>query len=116
MEALDPPRNLLRQIAGLAAALVSFSGLAVILGWIFNKPLLRGGFTAAGIEVKTNAGIALLCCGASLGLQSLSSSRRAARLAQILALIVLVLGALTLSEHIIGWNLGIDQLLFKEPA
>ncbi len=28
---------------------------------------------------------------------------------------VLLLGALTFSEHLIGWNLGIDQLLATEP-
>ena len=27
-----------------------------------------------------------------------------------------MIGLLTLSEHVLGWNLHIDQLLFTEPA
>jgi len=112
----DPLRHRLHQLSRIAATLVTLSGLAVVIGWITNHPFLRGGFSPAGIYVKANTGIALLCCGVSLGLQTLTNSKTALRVAQFLAAFVLLLGTLTLSEHIIGWNLGIDQLLFKEPA
>src|SRR5262249_53538811 len=36
------------------------------------------------------------------------------RLATALAAIAGLVGALTLSEHVLGWNLGIDQLLVAE--
>src|SRR6267143_2123160 len=116
MQELDAARHRFHQLARIAATLVTLSGLAVVIGWIIKNPFMRGGFSPAGIYVKANTGIALLCCGISLGLQCFSNSRTAHRIAQVLAAFVLVLGALTLSQHIVGWNLGIDQLLFKEPA
>ena len=39
----------------------------------------------------------------------------ARRIGTVLAAFAGVLGALTLSRHVLGWNLGIDQLLFSEP-
>src|SRR5258706_11594215 len=116
MQPLDPQRYFLFRLARLAAALVTISGLAVIVGWIFNHPFLRGGFSPTGILVKTNSGIGLLCCGLALALQCFSNHKITLRISQAFASIALLIGALTLSEHIFGWNLGIDQLIFKEPA
>jgi signal transduction histidine kinase/CheY-like chemotaxis protein len=116
MQQLDRQRRFLYRLARCAAATVTAAGLAVIIGWIIDHPFLRGGFSPAAITVKTNAGIALLCCGLSLALQCFEIPRWALRLAQSLALLAFVLGALTLCEHLTDLDLGIDQLLFSEPA
>ncbi len=115
MQHLDRPQQLLHLLARFASAVVVLSGLLVIIGWVIDNPLLRGRFSPSGITVKTNAGIALLCCGLSLGLQCFNASPRTLRVARFLAVIALVIGALTFAEHLFGWNLQIDQLLFKEP-
>src|SRR5437868_4910112 len=116
MQQSDNPRRFLLILARCAAAVVAAWGVPVILGWILDDSWLRGGFSPGGITVKTNAGIAFLCCGVSLGIQCFAVPRSLLRLAQALALVALLLGGLTLAEHIFGWDLGIDQLIFKEPA
>jgi PAS domain S-box-containing protein len=67
--------------------------------------------------MKTNLALAEMLSGAALlllcGTGPLTRTRRfPARLA---AFAVLAIGALTLSEHLIGWNLHIDQILASEP-
>lgn len=91
-------------IAGLAAATV---GAFVLLGWILNIESFK---TVYGpITMKANTAIGLLLAGFSLAIL-----RRAPRLSMVFAVCAGLLGALTLSEHLVGWDLGIDQLLFTE--
>jgi signal transduction histidine kinase len=62
-----------------------------------------------------NAAIGLVACGVSLF--CLSCRNRLARALGILcALLAGAIGGATLSEHLMGWNLGIDELLFREAA
>ena len=86
-------------------------GLIVLTGWTFDLPLLRS--LSGEITMKANAAIGLLAAGLALCLSGRRSgvARFAGRTSAILAG---ALGALTLSEHITGWNLGIDELLFTE--
>ena len=65
----------------------------------------------------TNIAIALMLAGAALlllGAKEPGAGRRWPGLAA--AMMVLLVGALTLSEHVFHYNLGIDQLLAAEPA
>ncbi len=72
---------------------------------------------AGSITVKTNMALAQLLAGSALLLLGIPRQHDAARpLGTILAAVVFVIGALTLSEHIFGWDLGIDQLLATEPV
>src|SRR6185436_8348764 len=116
MQQLDRPRRFLHLLARGAAALVAIAGLGVIIGWILGQPHLRAGLFPAGINVKTNTGVALLCCGLSLLIQCSSASRLPLRIARALAVLAILIGTLTLSEHVVGWDLRIDQLLFRESA
>src|SRR5205085_8319500 len=67
------------------------------------------------ITMKANTALGLIACGASLTLLIRRPGRRS-WVAFVLAAAAGAIGALTLSEHLFGWNLGIDQLLFREPA
>ncbi len=68
------------------------------------------------ITPKTNMALAQLMGGVALLLLGLRRAGGARRwVGAILAALVMLLGALTLSEHLFGWNLGIDQLLATEP-
>src|ERR1043165_5368553 len=107
MQQLDPPRRFLLLLARCAAAIVAAWGVAVILGWVLDNPELRGGFSPGGITVKTNAGIAFFCCGLALAFQSFRSNSFLIRIAHALAAVAMLLGALTLFEHLSGWDLGI---------
>jgi hypothetical protein len=65
--------------------------------------------------MKANAAAGLIACGVALILLI----RRPVGwswLAFVLATTAGGIGALTLSEHLFGWNLGIDQLLFNEAV
>jgi len=93
---------------------VAAVGLASLLGWVLDSEQLKSPLSP-GVTIKTNAAIALTCCGVSLLLQlrePVSRGRRAA--GQVLAVLLVAFGSLTLSEHLVGWNLGIDEWLFRE--
>src|SRR5262249_37920190 len=66
-------------------------------------------------SMKANTAICFLLAGASLWLlrsELLPPPRR--RLGQGCAGVVALVGLLTLSQYFFGWDLGIDQLLFRE--
>ncbi|HVF22223.1 MAG TPA: GAF domain-containing sensor histidine kinase, partial [Pyrinomonadaceae bacterium] len=65
--------------------------------------------------MKANTAVCLILISSSLLLlRDRNAPLWQRRVAQIFAAVVATIGILTLSEHLIGWNLGIDQLLFYE--
>ena len=96
----------------LTAAIVAVGAGAVgLAGWTFNVEVLKS--LVGTITMKANTAVALIVSGASLAL-TVRGGRRLTVVAQVLAGAATLIGALTLSEHIFGWNLGIDELLFSE--
>ncbi len=83
----------------------------VLAGWFIGNDILKG--AGGPIMMKANTAVALLASGLSLRL-FVRPGRIAAILSTLFALFVGVLAATTLSQHIIGWHLGIDELLFIE--
>src|SRR5690606_16239188 len=67
------------------------------------------------ITMKANAALAFIATGVALWL-SLDPMRRFGNLRSMTAVFAATVGGLTLLEHLTGWNIGIDQLLFREPA
>jgi PAS domain S-box-containing protein len=95
----------------LAAALVTISGLIVLIGWIGNIGDFKSVY--GPITMKANCAIALILGGISLfGLTI--NHKQLNVLSQICAGLILLIGLATLTEHLTGWNLGIDELLFRE--
>jgi len=95
---------------GIFAAAV---GALALSGWALDLGVLKG--AGGAITMKPNAALGLVACGASL--RTLVSSRRAVRwLSPVLAICGGAIGILTLSQHVVGWNLHIDELLFVEAA
>ncbi len=86
-------------------------GSLVLIGWATDNDLLKG--AGHRITMKANAALGLIVCGISL-VTSQASSAFHRRISIAAAVLAGVLGALTLSEHAVGWNLGIDELLFHE--
>ena len=87
----------------------------VFAGWMLLGPAVLREWSGA-IYMKTNAALGLLLAGAGLVLLIPAEAGPGRRWAgRACAAVVLLLGALTFSEHLIGWNLGIDQLLATEP-
>jgi len=101
------------RIAGATAVLI---GCTVLLGWVFNIPFLKS-VSSGLVPMKANTAIAFVFTGIALWLlNDERATQRRFRVAQICALAVFLLGFLTLSEYIFGWNLGIDQFLFRDAT
>jgi PAS domain S-box-containing protein len=67
--------------------------------------------------MKANTALAMLLCGAALALLSGGKSGTRARwCATGVAAAVVVLGGLTMSEQLFGWEIGIDQWLFRDEV
>jgi signal transduction histidine kinase/CheY-like chemotaxis protein len=100
----------LRQLALFCAAGATLVALVALAGWIVGLEELRA---VGGIAVKANASIALLLVGVALLFAG--RDRRAFSItAQILGALSALIAGATLSQHLFGWDLGIDQLLFPE--
>jgi PAS domain S-box-containing protein len=85
-----------------------------ILGWIIGVETLRT-FFASDLAMKTNTAVGLMISALSLFfLYEFKNSPPAVILGRTLALFLLTLGALTISEHLFGVDFGIDQILFHE--
>src|SRR6185436_7771422 len=106
----------LRGTAKISAAAGTAIGAMILTGWVVGNDLLKGSFVA-GITAKTNTAIGIVLAGAGLVLLAPESRGRARTIAgRACATLVTAIGLLTLSEHLFGWNLGIDELIFREPA
>src|SRR4029077_19440393 len=97
-----------------AASLVILVGAFSLAGWLFDVETLKSIY--GSITIKANASIALLLAGIALWLFNSNEKTLFRRLGEVSAVIALLVGLLTLSEHIFGWNLGIDQALFVEAV
>ena len=100
------------------AAMVLAISAAAMGGWYlaawFSGSMAFRGFDV--ITMKTNTALSILLLGMGLLLLIYQGTARPVRIfAWLFAGIAVVIGMLTLSEHLFGWNLGIDQLLAQEP-
>ena len=106
----------MRKMAGGAGLLAMALAASVLLGYALGElefAALVSGHTIA----RPNAALGLLLGGmALLLLRPEGAGRWRRRTGRATALGMLVIGAATLSEHLLGWNLGIDQLLFQETV
>ncbi len=97
--------------SSIAVALI---GCVVILGWLFDITVLKSVLPGL-VTMKANAAIGFILGGVSLWLLHYSPpSRTMHRACQLCAILVLLIGLLTLIEYGFNLDLGIDQLLFKE--
>ena len=110
---ITKPKNISRFCALLAGGI----GAIGLAGWIFDLPALQR-LHPALVTMKANTAIALML--ASLSLLLLQDEKAAGmkrRLAQCFAVMITLLGILTLAEHLFVLDFGIDQFLFREsPA
>ena len=107
------------------AAGVFALGLLVLAGWTFDVAQLKS-VLPGWVTMKANTALAFMLSGASLFLLSCvgrakpeSESRQVLRirwLGRMLGAGAALIGLLTLGEYVFGWNLRIDQLLFREAA
>jgi PAS domain S-box-containing protein len=105
-----------RALSTIFALLAFCIGAAALAGWIFDIDALKQ-IHPALVNMKANTSICLMLAAISVLLlreESTAGSRR--RVAHVFAVIIALIGMVTLSEHLFGWDAGIDQFLFRESA
>jgi PAS domain S-box-containing protein len=110
----DPRLNASLKFFSQAASLaIILLGGLVLLGWAFDIAALKSILPGLA-TMKPNTALSFVMAGASLWLLQGEPSLLKRRLALAGAISVTVLALLTLSQDLFGWNLGLDQLLFRD--
>ena len=112
----DEQRQLARCRAySIGLLVVAFSiGAAALLGWVLNNEFLKRIYPSL-VTMKANAAVCLMLSAVALFLiEDRNASATKRLVSRILAAIVATVALVTLSEHLFGWNSGLDQLLFQE--
>jgi PAS domain S-box-containing protein len=111
-----------------AAVFVITTGFVVLVGWGCDIAVLKSVHSGM-VTMKANTALALVLCGLSLLIMVRGGGKRlmlrrpysrlrtaASFLATVCALLVTVLGSLTLCEYVFCLDWGFDQWLVKESA
>jgi PAS domain S-box-containing protein len=86
--------------------LLGFTGLC---GWLFDLAPLRN-LLSDNASMKVNTALMLIGAGLSLGL----FNKGKVNIARIFAIVVMIVSLLVLAENLLGVNLHVDELLWKD--
>jgi len=103
---------------GFASLFSVAVGLLSLIGLTFHIAVLKSAIPGAPV-IKFNAAVCLVLLGLSLWLLRYHDDRPSPigkLCGQLTAAIAALLGLLSVAEHLTGTDLGIDQLLFREPG
>jgi PAS domain S-box-containing protein len=114
-----PPARF-QQLSQAAAVAIVGVGVAVLVAWWRDIEFLKSVIPGTN-SMKVNTAVCFILSGLSLWLlqqegEGLIRRDRRGRLGQALALIVTVIALLSLSQDVMGWNLGIDELVVHDPS
>lgn len=110
----DPPRPVFTtHLAQSCSALTILIGGVGMMGWLSGSATLKSVLPGL-VRMKWNTAVGLSLAGFSLLLLLRAESGWRPRLARLCALCTALIGLLTLSEYILGWDLRVDQLLFRD--
>lgn len=105
----------LKSLAQIAAGVVTLVGGVVLVGWVFDVASLKS-LVPGLATMKANTALSFVIAGTALWLLTGKPALARRRLSVICAVSVGVLACLILSQDLGGWNLGIDQLLFRDSG
>ena len=116
------PQKAARLAARLAAVLAIVAGGVTLAGWALDITALKSGLPG-WVSVKPNTALGFLLTGLAFLLFALPPwsgnprlSALGSQLCRLCGWLAGLLGLLTLIEYAYGWNPGLDQWLFREPA
>src|SRR2546428_1603668 len=98
----------------VAAAISATVAILVLLGWGLDITVLKSVFPGT-VTMKPNTALAFVFCGISLWFAARDAKNRSRFISIVSAYAGIIIGTLALCEYLSGWDLGIDQVLFKEP-
>jgi signal transduction histidine kinase/PAS domain-containing protein/ActR/RegA family two-component response regulator len=110
-------RLVLNRAISTGLAVLSFCiGGAALLGWILDNEYLKR-IHPSLVTMKANTAVCLMLVAVSCVLiNDRSPSQFNTVIRRLFAAVVALVGIITLSEHVFGWNSGLDQLLFHESV
>ena len=116
MDSRQPLLVTFRLLARAAAGVAIGAGGLVLLGWLLDIDVLKR-INPAWISMKSNTSCALVLAGIALLLRVRQSPGPVGeRVADAVAVLVMLSGLLTLGEYVTGLDLGIDHVPIGEPA
>ncbi len=112
-----PALAAVRMAAGIMALLAALVGAVGLTGWIAGVDVLKSVLPGVAVSMKANSAVAVVALGVSLFLVARGPVHGwAAAVARVAATLALVIGALTLAQHVTGTRLGVDELLFRDDT
>jgi len=109
------PTPLLDRITRISAVYVTAISLLVLLGWCLNIEWLKGFLHPDQVAMNPLTAIAFMMCAASLViLHKQSGLHRQLGVGHLLALLVALIAALILLGMVTGWDLHLDEVLFRQ--
>ncbi|MGA2914547.1 MAG: PAS domain S-box protein [Sedimentisphaerales bacterium] len=109
--------QLFNMVSEILSICIFLGGAIVLIGWVLDIPVLKS-ISPDFVAMKANAAICFILIGLSLWMSQTKwqGNRTVLGIARLYAFIVFLIGFLTFWEYMLGWDFGIDQLLFKESA
>lgn len=108
----DTQSRFVRRIVLTMGLLAAVGGGLSFGAWFADVDRLKDWF-GTGIVIKANTALAILLAG--LGLVAYALRPQNPWLPRIIGITLALIGGLTLSQYLLGWNLHIDELLVSEP-
>lgn len=109
-QSISPVR--LRRLRQTAGAVVAAAGALVLCGWLFDVTVLKSVLPHL-VSMKANAAVCFLLAGLALWWWP-KEGNRSGRVIAGCAVLIALIGLLTLAEYVTGLNFGIDELLFRD--
>lgn len=104
-----------RAVMRILAVVPIIVGLLALAGWVIGLPLLKSVLPGA-VEMKANTALCLLLSGVGLLLLDRPSGIVTRCSGEACGLVVSATGLATFGQYAFAWQLGIDELLFKDTA
>lgn len=106
----------LKSLSEIFSILIIFIGVIILVGWAFDIAVLKSPGSSFS-TIKSNVALCFIFIGISLWLlQEKRINNRNVEIVQLLMSITILIGFLTILEHLFSLNFGIDQMIFTEPA
>jgi len=99
--------------ATIASIVTMLTGLFVLIGWQFDITILKT-FALSADTMKPNTAACFLLAGLALFFLQ-RSYYFANNIVRFLALVIILMGILSLFQNLFGWDIGIDEILFRVP-
>ncbi|MBD2342649.1 PAS domain-containing hybrid sensor histidine kinase/response regulator [Anabaena subtropica] len=107
-------------VAKVASAIATLVSSLVLLGWLLDIHFFQVFFFGNQATMTPNTALCFLLCGISVWLlvtqqvgesHSNPSHKPYKELSRVFTISVTIIAALTISQYLLGWDLGIDKLL-----